>query len=143
MVPSINEPGRRIGRPGFRQVQRHRAEFTSHLETTLNPRNLRGQFKAIRKTAKLPATFVFTIFETHAPIRWLHCPMKPPSTRIGGFPAPTRDVSLVLERPQETEQCAYALFRLVHIDFMAGTFNHRNPCVRNRVANRDLIGKRR
>jgi len=51
-------------------------------------------------------------------------------------------LSLVSERPQETEQCAYALFGLVHIDFMAGTFDHRNPCVRNQVANRDLIGER-
>jgi hypothetical protein len=51
-------------------------------------------------------------------------------------------LSRVSERPQETEQCAYALFGLVHIDFMAGTFDHRNPCVWNRVANRDLIGER-
>jgi hypothetical protein len=49
----------------------------------------------------------------------------------------------ISERFYETEECADALLRLVHIDFMAGTFDHREPCVRNRVANRELIGERR
>src|SRR5258708_1690192 len=32
----------------------------------------------------------------------LHRPLEPPSTRIGGFPAPTPDAFFVLEPPQRT-----------------------------------------
>lgn len=138
MVPSINEPSRRIDRRRFWQVQRYRAEFTSHVDTAARSAQSLSAIQGDTESCKATARIRFTIFDTLALHTLASLPQVAAIHRDREAPvAPPRGFVSDIKVTWETEYCAYTLLRLVHIDFMSATFDHCNLRPRYRVISRE------
>jgi hypothetical protein len=92
----------------------------------LDPRNIYWQFKAILKTAKLPLAFVSRSSTRLRSYLGFTAPSSRNPQGSEAPAAPPRGFISDIKMTRETEYCVYTLFGFVHIDFMSGTFDHRN-----------------